>query len=451
MKKITFTVIMATIFSLSQAQTFPLDFSDPNDVFSGNNGSSASIVVNPTGCSSFGCTGEVLEINGAGDQFGDPVSLTLVNYVDLSNSANNTITLQFFASRAGIMLFQMGNSSNGSFNVEISSNVSVGLNTLSLDFDTATNAFPNQGQPVNLDKYSSVFIFVDFTAAGVVATHWADNIAGGLDGGPVTAPTLTPPNVPAPTPPARAAGTFISIYGDAYGTAVGITNVPWDDPTVFNEEMQAGANVLKIDFGTSAFMGSNLNAVQDATSMTHFHMDFWISDNFQAGQVFNTKWSNHTGGSGETDAGELTTALAAGDVQKWVSIDVPLTDFNNVKGGGIANREALTQFLITAAGLTKVAYIDNVYLHQNSTLSLEDFEQTAFKVFPNPVQNILNVQNNQTNIQEVQLFDITGRLLRSVQPESNIANVDFSSLSNGIYLLKVTSEGKTITRKIVKN
>lgn len=87
----------------------------------------------------------------------------------------------------------------------------------------------------------------------------------------------------------------------------------------------------------------------------------------------------------------------------------------------------------------------------DATLSLSDFEQTAFKVFPNPVQNILNVQNNQTNIQEVQLFDITGRLLRSVQPESNITNVDFSSLSNGIYLLKVTSEGKTITRKIVKN
>jgi hypothetical protein len=86
-----------------------------------------------------------------------------------------------------------------------------------------------------------------------------------------------------------------------------------------------------------------------------------------------------------------------------------------------------------------------------STLSLNNFEKEAFALYPNPVQNILNIENSQSNIQEVQLYDLTGRLLTRIRPDRNFANVDFSNLSNGIYLLKVTSDEKTITKKIIKN
>lgn len=86
-----------------------------------------------------------------------------------------------------------------------------------------------------------------------------------------------------------------------------------------------------------------------------------------------------------------------------------------------------------------------------ATLSLNDFDKDAFVLYPNPVQNILNVENNQSVIQEVQLYDLTGRLLTSIRPDRTFANVDFSNLSNGIYLLRVTSDDKTITKKIIKN
>jgi len=86
-----------------------------------------------------------------------------------------------------------------------------------------------------------------------------------------------------------------------------------------------------------------------------------------------------------------------------------------------------------------------------ATLSLNDFEKNTFALYPKPVQNILNIENSQSNIQEIQLYDLTGRLLTSIRPDRNFANVDFSNLSNGIYLLRIASDEKTITKKIIKN
>jgi len=136
--------------------------------------------------------------------------------------------------------------------------------------------------------------------------------------------------------------------------------VPWDDPSAFTEENIANNNVLKVELG-GGFLGTDLGSVVDASAMTHFHMDFWISDDFTAGQVFNPKWSNHAGGAGETSAFELTRAIGGDDVQKWISIDVPITDFTT---GDNTLRAELAQFLISVASTIDVAYIDNIYFYK---------------------------------------------------------------------------------------
>jgi len=195
------------------------------------------------------------------------------------------------------------------------------------------------------------------SVASTIDTAYVDNIYFYKDGGGngSNAPTDAPP-----APPARDAADVVSIYGEAYGEAIGLSNVPWDDPSAFTEENIAGNNVLKVEFG-GGFIGTDLNSVADASDMTHFHMDFWISDDFAAGQVFNPKWSNHAGGGGETSAFELTNAIGGEDVQKWMSIDVPITDFTI---GDNTQRAELAQFLISVAGTIDLAYIDNIYFYK---------------------------------------------------------------------------------------
>jgi hypothetical protein len=192
--------------------------------------------------------------------------------------------------------------------------------------------------------------------AGKIDVAYVDNIYfyKGGSAGP-SAPTDAPA-----APPARDAADVISIYGEAYGAEIGLANVDWDNGSTFAEETIAGNKLLKIDFAD--FLGTQLNTVVDATAMTNFHMDVWIADDFEAGQIFNPKWSNHTGGAGETNAFELTKAVGDTDAKKWIAIDVPITDF-----AGDATRADLTQFLIAVAGKIDVAYVDNIYFYKGGS------------------------------------------------------------------------------------
>ena len=72
--------------------------------------------------------------------------------------------------------------------------------------------------------------------------------------------------------------------------------------------------------------------------------------------------------------------------------------------------------------------------------------QNSLTVFPNPVKDKLYISGI-ANETLVEVFSVDGRKLSEV-----VINSDTSltfNLNNGIYLLKMFSEGKTITKKIV--
>ena len=89
-----------------------------------------------------------------------------------------------------------------------------------------------------------------------------------------------------------------------------------------------------------------------------------------------------------------------------------------------------------------------VYLSQY--LSLNEIEKSDFKIYPNPVKNILNV-SSKLSILNVKLYDVQGKLILSKNLEKNsIRNnleLDISGLNNGNYLLVIDNK---IMFKIIK-
>ena len=85
----------------------------------------------------------------------------------------------------------------------------------------------------------------------------------------------------------------------------------------------------------------------------------------------------------------------------------------------------------------------------NGTLSTPDFLLANFKSYPNPVQHILTIDNTAV-IDEVEIFSVAGKSILVKKINSEHSEIDLSNISSGFYLLKVTSEGKTKTIKIVK-
>ena len=90
-----------------------------------------------------------------------------------------------------------------------------------------------------------------------------------------------------------------------------------------------------------------------------------------------------------------------------------------------------------------------VTVKSNAALSTSDFVLPNFKFYPNPVQHTLTISNTAV-IDEVEIVSVSGQSILSKKINSEHSEIDLSNVSSGLYLLKVKSEGKTRTVKIVK-
>ena len=188
-----------------------------------------------------------------------------------------------------------------------------------------------------------------------------DNIKG-IGSEVVTNPDPEPSTAPT-TPPAREAGDVISIYGESYGTALGLSGVDWDSGSVSSESTYASNNALKIVNGSADFIGFNVNGGGvDASDMTNVNADFWVAGTYVVGQVVKIKLSNHDS-SAEINAIIKEAVPSADDAQTWISIDAEL---------GTEARYNIKQILIiytNSAGAADIVYADNIYMYKEASTS----------------------------------------------------------------------------------
>ena len=79
-------------------------------------------------------------------------------------------------------------------------------------------------------------------------------------------------------------------------------------------------------------------------------------------------------------------------------------------------------------------------------LSVNDYEKSGIRIFPNPVKDVLTIESENT-IEGFQLYTINGKLIASY---SHISQIDFSSVPKGVYLLKIKTAFETEVKKIIK-
>ena len=91
----------------------------------------------------------------------------------------------------------------------------------------------------------------------------------------------------------------------------------------------------------------------------------------------------------------------------------------------------------------------------DETASLEDDAFEGFNLYPNPSNGNFNLQFDTTSSDriELQLFDITGRLVRKLL-FTNVAtrfseSISFENTAKGVYLLKIKNGNKQTTKKLV--
>ncbi len=94
-------------------------------------------------------------------------------------------------------------------------------------------------------------------------------------------------------------------------------------------------------------------------------------------------------------------------------------------------------------------YTNGIAFQLQSDLAISENEHDNSIIYPNPTQGIIHYRNASGEESQIELMDISGKILMSAKANDN-ADIDISSFSNGIYIMRVTNNGASKNFRIIK-
>ena len=83
----------------------------------------------------------------------------------------------------------------------------------------------------------------------------------------------------------------------------------------------------------------------------------------------------------------------------------------------------------------------------NQNMSIESEKKIDLIVSPNPTSGSFRIQTEQQNELSIRIFDLSGRLIKSVKKEAN-ERIQLKQ-SSGIYFLRITTDNRSIVKKLI--
>ena len=132
-------------------------------------------------------------------------------------------------------------------------------------------------------------------------------------------------------------------------------------------------------------------------------------------------------------------------VQTWTTVNV------NAHPYTITDLEAETSYDVyvtancgdtTSAASNPISFttlIDGVNEYVNSTV-----------IYPNPTTGQFTISNTQCVIESVEVFDVYGKLLNTVEVNDNTAVIDVTNYTSGVYFTRVHTDKGIVTKRVVK-
>jgi hypothetical protein len=108
--------------------------------------------------------------------------------------------------------------------------------------------------------------------------------------------------------------------------------------------------------------------------------------------------------------------------------------------------DSMNLWLPTQYGIAK--FYDYPVLPHNPVTLIDNLSATVM-ISPNPVSKTLRI-NFIMHESKIQILDMSGKLLISKNADSNIVEMDVSSLQNGIYFIRIQLQNGSLTRKFIK-
>ncbi|WP_053002290.1 T9SS type A sorting domain-containing protein [Kordia jejudonensis] len=137
--------------------------------------------------------------------------------------------------------------------------------------------------------------------------------------------------------------------------------------------------------------------------------------------------------------------------------------FGNTITNGTGNLAGTVAYIGTDTSFTdiyatgnfyKIYAVDKAFNYSNeievsdATLDVEENSVFDFKLYPNPVHDILTIETNSVHSVSVGIYNMLGEKVLTVDKVQK--GIDISNLKNGMYIVNINSNSKSTTKKIIK-
>lgn len=119
----------------------------------------------------------------------------------------------------------------------------------------------------------------------------------------------------------------------------------------------------------------------------------------------------------------------------------------------ITNLEAETEYeaYVTATCGTELSGESNHITFTTETNGINGYDVNNITLYPNPTTGLFTIENIGSKIQNVEVYDVYGKLINSIKVDDNTVSIDASSFASGVYFTRITTEQGTTTVRVVKN
>jgi len=159
-----------------------------------------------------------------------------------------------------------------------------------------------------------------------------------------------------------------------------------------------------------------------------------IKDGYNQDGSLKGQWHN------ATFVGAFACAAMGGDNQ--AHLDVSYVDLKNLN-------EPNSYFNHTLKTLYSLALTGNFYLPPTVTLANPDFDKDsdAVLVYPNPSKDVFTILTPDEAV--VSVISLQGQVISEQKATSENTVLNLSNKASGVYFIKITSENKTVVRKVI--
>ena len=149
--------------------------------------------------------------------------------------------------------------------------------------------------------------------------------------------------------------------------------------------------------------------------------------------------------------GNDTTDINLGNTGNQFSIQW----FDPRNGGALQNGSVTT---ISATGTVGIGNPPSdadkdwvVLLTNNNILSTDDFAINTIKLFPNPTKNIFYINGLRNGKYAVEIINSLGQKVSKLEVSNSEDSISTETLQKGLYFVIISSEGNSITKKLIIN